>query len=273
MPSRQETVELASQLFQGAVYPEGLCLEDAWLGIYQVLLWYEHVDWGGYEALPHIIEADKLRPPARKRKAGPEKPTVWQHRAAAVERYLADSLRCQAAGVLRHLDLLMGSPPYQGFQRQNPLGIAMAGLVKHVVERFGASGLECRLEVRADEVFPGIAMPGRSTTPSMDLLVLREERPRAIISTKWSLRHDRINDITNECPVYKAAALRLRLPLDYFVVTNEYDPARLQKVVGDDCVNGVAHIHKPLVTEVCELDGRLDSLLDLADLVRQSHVW
>lgn len=35
--------------------------------------------------------------------------------------------------------------------------------------------------------------------------------------------------VTNECPIYKAAALRSRTQLDFYVVTNEYDPARLRR--------------------------------------------
>jgi len=273
VPSREQTVGNAVELFEAAVYPNGLEVETAWLGIYQVLLWYEHVDWAGYHSLPHIAEADRLRPPVRKRGSGAQKATAWQQRAAAAETYLAKALRCETGHVSDHLDQLMRRPEYQPLQRQNPLGIAFAGLVTHVLRRFGSQLVEFRTEVQADGVFPGISMPGRSVAPAIDLLVLREERPRAIISAKWSLRHDRINDITNECPVYKSAALRLRVPLEYYVVTNEFDPARLQKILADTCVDGLAHVHKPLVTRVLGLDGRLDRLLDLVDLVNGSRAW
>jgi len=57
------------------------------------------------------------------------------------------------------------------------------------------------------------------------------------------------------------------------VVTNEFDPARLQKILADSCVDGVAHVHKPLLTTVLGLDGRLGGLLDLADLVNASRAW
>lgn len=273
MPSREQTVANAVELFEGAHYPHGLRVETAWLGIYQVLLWYEHVDWAGYTSLPHIAEADRLRPPLRKRGSGAQKATAWQQRAAAAGTYLAKALECETGHVSNHLDQLMRRPEYQPLQRQNPLGIAFAGLVNHVLGRFGSQVVEFRAEVQADAVFPGISMPGRSVTPAIDLVVLREQRPRAIVSAKWSLRHDRINDITNECPVYKSAALRLRVPLEYFVVTNEFDPARLQKILADSCVDGVAHVHKPLLTTVLGLDGRLGDLLDLADLVNASRAW
>ena len=89
MPSREQTVADAVSLFEGTLYPEGLRVETAWLGIYQVLLWYEEVGWAGYRSLPHIAEADRLRPPASRRQKGGEKATAWQKRAAAAESYLA----------------------------------------------------------------------------------------------------------------------------------------------------------------------------------------
>jgi hypothetical protein len=41
----------------------------------------------------------------------------------------------------------------------------------------------------------------------------------------------------------------------------------------DKCIDGVVHVHKPLVTAVSGLDGRLDELLDLAELIEQSNQW
>ena len=45
MPTRGQTIDEAIKLFTGAQYPNGqISKEHAWLGIYQVLLWYESVD-------------------------------------------------------------------------------------------------------------------------------------------------------------------------------------------------------------------------------------
>src|SRR3989304_7868345 len=89
----------------------------------------------------------------------------------------------------------------------------------------------CNTEVEAATIFPGIAFPGRSTTPSIDVLAVRESIPLAIISAKWSLRHDRVNDITNECPVYKESYNRIHGGrgdrLYYYVLTNEFQSGRL----------------------------------------------
>lgn len=250
----------------------------AWLGIYQALLWHEPVNWLGFGDLPHIIDADKLRPASRAKKRTWTKPNVWQKRAKAISDYLAQQLQCPAEAVSGKTDLLMKHPDYKGMQRQNTLGTAFAGLVKHVLERFGSTAVSYETEVEASRIFPGITVPGRSGTPRIDLLAKENTIPRAIISTKWSVRHDRLSDITNECPVYKAAYERIyrqarRDRLLYYVLTNEYDPARLNKILVDTCVDGVVHVHKAAVVELCGLDGRLSRLMDLADFIEATMSW
>ena len=274
MPTRKQTRALAHALFDEGRYPNGLGSETAWLGIYQVLMWYEEVGFAGFERLPHIIDADKLRPSRRKRMStSSQRPAVWQRRAKAVEDLLARELAVESAQVPDCVDRLMKSEPFRGLQRQNPLGIAFGMLVEHVLSRFGSTGIRYRLEAPAGEVFPGISMPGRSTSPSIDLLVLKDSAPRCFISCKWSLRHDRINDITNECPIYKAAAMRSRTELSYFLVTNEYDPARLAKVLDDTCVDGVVHVSKRAVVETCGLNDRLNDMLDLSEFIELTAQW
>ena len=278
MPTREQTITDAIQVFEEAEYPPGLNAASAWLGIYQTLLWYEPVNWLGLEELPHIIDADKLRPASPAKRRAWTSLNVWQKRAQAVSVYLATQLGCSAENVSSKVDLLMKQPDYDGMQRQNTLGIASAGLIKHVLERFGSGNLSYVTEVEATALFPGITFPGRSITPRIDVLVQLNDLPRAIISTKWSLRHDRLSDITNECPVYKAAYGRVyrqarREQLLYYVATNEYDPARLNKVLDDSCVDGVVHIHKAAVVDVCGLNGRLLKLIDLASFIKSTLSW
>jgi hypothetical protein len=84
-----------------------------------------------------------------------------------------------------------------------------------------------------------------------------------------------VNDLTNECPVYKGAYTRMyrqqrRPDLLYYVVTNEFDPARLDKMMSDSCVDGVIHVHKACVVDVCGMNGRMEKLIDLADFVKVS---
>lgn len=276
MPDRQQTVADAIKIFSEATYPSGLNAATAWLGIYQALLWYESVNLLGFTNLPHIIDADKLRPASKARIW--KKPRAWQQRAQLLNGYLAQQLGCAPHQVIDKVDQLMKHPNYQGMQRQNSLGIAFAGIVKHVLETFGSRTIRYRLEVPADQIFAGITLPGRSKTPRIDILAYVNNLPKAIISAKWSIRHDRLGDITTECPVYKSAYQSIYRQLYqgsllYYVITNEFDPARLSKMLRDPCIDGVIHVHKPAVTKICGLNGRLIDLLDLTDLIQLTFSW
>lgn len=131
MTTGSQARQLAVQLFQSASYPNGLSGATTWLGIYQVLLWYEPVSFANVTALPHIIDADKLRPPAYRPARGAI--SAWQQRAQAAEQYLAQQLGCQPSQVQARVDLLMRHPAYQVVQRQNPLGIAFPVLIGYVL--------------------------------------------------------------------------------------------------------------------------------------------
>ena len=260
MPSRTATADYAIDIFRATAKRHGAGPDRAWLGIYAALLWYETTGRLDRPWLPHIIDADKLRRP-KEGALG-----AWQTRAVKVEEYLAQQMGCEPSAVRSRLDQLMRRREYARLQRQNPLGIAFLGLVWHALRTFGDEALTYETEQPAQRAFPGIGFPGRSTTPSMDVLIRKHNRPRAIVSAKWSLRHDRINDLTNECPAYKQAASWGRHPFDFIVVTNEFDPARLGKLLDDTCIDAVVHVHKAVVMEVCGLNGRLNAILDLPEL-------
>jgi hypothetical protein len=236
------------------------------------------LNWLGFTSLPHIIDADKLRPFNRARQAAWTTPSVWQNRASLLGHYLAKQLNCSPQDVPQKVNLLMRHARYDGMQSHNSRGIAFAGLIKHVLEKFGSPAFSYAVEIEASAIFPGITISGRSTTPRIDLLVRHNDIPVAVISSKWSLRHDRVNDITNECPAYKAAYARIyrqenRKELLYFLVTNEYDSSRLKKVIGDPCIDGLIHIHKTAVVDVCGLGKNLSGLQDLTDLVKATASW
>jgi len=272
MPTRDQTISDAIRIFSNAHYPNGLSLDNAWMGIYQTLLWFEPIHHLGFEYLPHIIDADKLRPSSPSRSEGWKRPKAWQKRADAIRHYLSEQLELDVSIIHNHFDGLMREPDYRGMQRQNTLGIAFSGLIRHIFKQFGNTALTFELEQDAARIFAGIAFPGRSSAPRIDILGLRNDMPGLVISAKWSVRHDRLNDITNECPVYKAAYERIyrsreRAHLRYYVVTNEFDPSRLNKMLDDTCIDGVIHAHKNGVANVCRLDGRLDRLIDLTTFV------
>jgi hypothetical protein len=287
MPTRAQTIADAIAIFESAEYPPGLTPATAWLGIYQTLMWYEPVNWLGFTALPHIIDANQLRPASPQQQRTWTRPNRWQACAMAVAEYLAGQLDCLVSEVPDKVDLLMKHLDYSGMQRQNSLGIAFAGLIKHTLERFGAPALSYETEFYAGPLFAGVSLLGRSTASRGDLIARVDGVPRAIMSAKWSVRHDRVNDVTNECSAYKTAYKTAYLAaqqargvevsssysLLFYVITNEYDPSRLTKMLNDPCADGVVHVHKAAVTEVCGMNGRLEKLMDIEDLIRATRTW
>lgn len=261
MPTRKETVDIAVSLLENAKYPTGFGENEYGFGIYQVLMWFEEINAYGINRLPHIIDADKL-----KSKSG--KLTAWQKRAIDFEEYLAGKLSCAPNEVYEYVNLLFKEPEFEGLQGQNPRGIAFVGLVANGIKEFGNPNYSVRTEVDSNSIFPGIAFPGRSKAASIDVLIEENRNPVAVVSVKWSVRHDRINDLTNECPVYKQAAYRIsRSDFKYFVVTNEFDPARVSKILDDTCIDKVVHVDKHAVIDVCGLNDRLNDLTDLSDFL------
>jgi hypothetical protein len=272
MPTRQQTIETATRLFDSSIFPAGKpTLHTAWAGIYQCLLWYETLPTAilGHTRLPHIIDANRLT------KAQNNRPSIWQRRAIGVEDYLAQHWAVPPQQVGDGVDLLMKSADYAGLQRQNIVGAAFAALLKMALQRFGVQdpNITYELEVAGANAFPGVRIPTRSENPSIDILVRKQGKNIGIISTKWSYRHDRVDDLTNECRAYKGAAAYTDTKLFYYIATNEFDPARSDKLIGDKCVDRVIHVHKELVTGVCKLNGRLANLWDLSELLEVSHNW
>src|SRR5439155_20495411 len=99
MPTREQTIKDAVEVFENAEYPSGLNASTAWLGIYQTLLWYEPIHWLGFTELPHIIDSNQLRPASPQLQRTWTKPNKWQARAQGISEYLALKLECPATDV------------------------------------------------------------------------------------------------------------------------------------------------------------------------------
>jgi hypothetical protein len=261
---------LIVQEFERAVYPAGsLSLTTAWLGVYQVLWWYEH-------GLIHVREANDLL-----------KSKTWQSRARVAETYIAEQLGVPPSQVPQLVDRMLHLPRWSPggvpLQRQNPLGRGFRVLVGEVLRRWADPRFDYREEEFATTWFPGMSLPGRSKRPRMDVLAVEtaRKRPAAILSCKWSIRHDRISEPTNECTVYKGAAIQHQIMnLKYYVITNEMDGQRLDKELDQKCVDGLIHIHLELVrqisgglTAVMKAAIPAGRLFDLADFASLTHKW
>lgn len=250
--------------FDSALYPSGEpTAEEAWLGIYQVLMWYEH-------GLMHIKESNDLK-----------KSKTWQSRAKLAERFVADHLSVAPNKMPSLVDRMMCLDRWKGMQRNNPLGHGLRMLVSEILNRWASPRFTYYEESLATKWFPGIQMPGRSTTPYIDVLAANG-LPRAVISCKWSYRHDRISDVTNECQEYKAAAVRRQIPnFGYYLVANDFDARRIEKVISQPCVDALVHVHLLLLRHISDDKdkGILDAavaqgrLLDLTSFLALTQDW
>ena len=285
MPSDADRELLTRAFYDDVIWPMGTPrLEDAWLAIYQLLSWYAH----GYI---HIREANDL------------KKASWQERARKAEAYVAKALAVKPQEVAAHVDRMMQLPRWkevlaqkgttvtcphcgQDFvlpseqQRNNSLGNGLRILVAEVLRRWGDPRFAYEEEALARTWFPGIEMPGRSERAKMDVLAHAAKRPAAIVSCKWSARHDRMSDVTNECPQYKRAAISQDImDLRYFVVTAELDGQRSNKNLEQRCMDGLVMVHLPLaetigmMTPAMQRSREEGRLLDLAHFVEGTHKW
>lgn len=293
--------ELLVSAFESCSYPSGKpTLDTAWLGIYQLLLWYEENpllrsirQYGPLLAAapPEIqtavgsitsyLERDEAKYLLHIREANDlERNATWQRRAGDAEEYIARALGILPAHLPASVDLMMKLPRWQGLQRNNPLGNGLRILAAHVLARWGSAAFTYEEEKPATTWFPGIQMPGRSQMPYVDVGVIRNGVPRALVSCKWSIRHDRVSDPTNECQEYRAAASRRQWrDLGYYVLTNELDGQRLDKLLNQPCIDGVVHVHLDLAVQVVGATTMMRKereqarLLDLADFVRLTQSW
>ncbi len=267
MSPRSRTVSVALEILESSLNDYGHSLDRAWLSLYETLLWYVPVN--SERSLPHIIDANNLRLSVEGK--GSKK---WIQRAHRFNDYLAKEMGISPDKVPERVDKLMNHEKLVGMQRQNPLGTAFIGIIEYLIERFGDQSLRSEIEADATSVFPGLPLYGRSSNPRIDLVFKRDKKIVSICSLKWSIRHDRLNDVTGECETYKKACSQLYAYTPYFFsITNEFSPSRLQKLIEYPCIDGVVHIHKNAVVDVCGLDGRLTELIDLAEFVTSSFEW
>lgn len=104
---------------------------------------------------------------------------------------------------------------------------------------------------------------GTEKPDEVDLVLLREDASasRTLVTVKWSIRADREKQFPAEYQAY-AAARSDRVPFQYVLVTNEFDPARLSYACDvqegrDTLFSDVVHISPDAVRATYEADARL----------------
>ena len=171
-------------------------------------------------------------------------------------------------------------------KRQNVLGEGFEDLLQLLIVAISrVPDKYIRVRQRANHL-PGFQNPKatRERIEAPDIAIVKDERTRLLASVKWSLRHDRQKQLSDELDCY-ADLLSQEIFPRYVLITNEYDPGRLanadglsrrgQRVgciyhVNLDLLLGALHDHdrikdiRPMITA-----GRLRSVADfLTDMSR-----
>lgn len=284
------------KVWEDSRWPSGVpTLDDAWLGIVQTIWWFhdpktEVIESAAAGAPAGIIAAAEVLA-AYHRDTSPKPPLhvtdgdrlvrgIWVDRADRIEEHIANALGVGRDQLPDLLDRMRAQDRWFGKQRQNLIGNAFRTLVHEVLERWGNPSISFVEEVRADDWFPGIRLPGRSKVAKMDVAAIKDERLRSTLSCKWGFRHDRISDPTNECQEYSGAAKRRQWQdYDYWLVTNELDGQRLVKAIEQTCMGGVVHMNPDLVRlaggEIRQVVDAQDEgrFLSLPEFVRMTATW
>ncbi|MHC1569610.1 MAG: hypothetical protein ACXQTA_01135 [Candidatus Syntropharchaeales archaeon] len=239
MPTREEIMLFIRQVFERWIRST----DDIWVAFYRLLLDYAH-------GVPRITDSNRLRK------------GIWRERALKIERALAEAIGCHLSEVEDNFNFLMRSLYPPGTQRMNPIGIAFACAILYLVQRFGSERYEWKIEARIGvEVFQSLRGLRRR---SVDIVAFHQGDPFAVISSKWGIRHDRVRDLQEEADVYKK-----EIPsLVFLVVTNEFDRARLQKVLTYPTIDGVFHVRRDLVWQAYDpIPDSLSGLRDFTELL------
>ena len=199
---------------------------NAWKVVYELLWWCVDIDG---QTVPHIVEINMLK-----------KSKSWLDRALKAKRYLSKEMGVQYDQLCDRLDMLMKGLGIMGRQRHNYLGRGFSATIKSLL--LFISNLNAEKEA-SYALIPGLKDIGRG---KVDISIPPPPDTRIIISTKWSLRHDRLKDLLNEASECK----RRRADIKFLVVTNEFIPSRIKHLAEHPNIDGVYHVHRMLIEEV-----------------------
>lgn len=274
--SSDRNAELAVSLYQELLTVRGWTLNQAWLAITTLLvtcdIWQQR-EWRAFHDAPVVRESNDYG----LTKAGA--PNKALSEAVKVKERIAEELKVDPDGVCSELGVFFRHPDIRGLQPNNPRGHAFRSLVAETLARFGDPQLDVAEEVSPRDLFPGFDFGNRSKDARIDIVVKRGPRPVALITTRWTYRHDRV-DIIDEARAYVPAARELNRDCRFFGVTAEFGPARLRKVIGqtspvmrNSAIDRLVHLNPELPGELLGRNGELQEMWSLEQMVGDSTNW
>lgn len=268
--------ELAVSLYEELLTVRGWALNQAWLAITMLLVTCDVWRFGEWLALH---DAPVLRESNDYRLTKGGSPNKALSEAVKVKERIAEELGVDPEGVCSELGVFFRHPDIGGLQPNNPRGHAFRSLVAETLARFGDPQLEVAEEVSPRDLFPGFEFGNRSKDARIDIVVKRGPRPVALITTRWTYRHDRV-DIIDEARAYVPAARELNRDCRFFGVTAEFGTARLKKVIaqtspvmGNAAINRLVHLNPEMPGQLIGRNGDLGEMWSLGQMVEDSPNW
>ncbi|MCK8616134.1 hypothetical protein [Gordonia sp. C13] len=212
---------------------------NAWAYVYAITMWAEKHDGKDYL---HIVESDKL-----KSKAG----RVLAERAAD---YLAANMvvgaECDPFEVVDHIGRAyiaerarQGFGPPQKKRDPNVTGAAFETSLQVIIGKLCGVIPSRTPDLRTLQGFE-LAPQGYHSRP--DLVLFGPRDFRLLISTKWTLRKERIGTYLHESYFYR----RRRPDLQIAFGVNEFQPNILGHLSTDPLVDRVYHVNKRMLLEL-----------------------
>ena len=266
---------MAVELYGELLEEHGWELERAWLAIAVLLMtcdvWRD--EWRAFHDAPVLQESNNYR---FTKSGGPNKALS---EALLVKEWIAAELDVDPDGLCAELGRFLRHPEIADLQPNNPRGHAFRSLVAETLARFGDPELEVSEEVSPYPLFPGFDFPTRSPDARIDIAVQRGPRLVALISTRWTYRHDRV-EMIDEAMAYMPAARGQNDDCRFFGVTAEFVTARLKKVIGETspvmrnaAIKRLVHLNTELPGDLIGRNGDLREMWSLQQMVDDSHNW
>jgi hypothetical protein len=156
-------------------------------------------------------------------------------------------------------------------KRQNVLGEGFEDLLQLLMVQVGHVPADhILIRTRANKL-PGFQKESkRARLESPDIAIVQNNRTALVASVKWSLRHDRQKQLSDELDCYAELLSQDTFP-QYVLITNEYDPGRLINAAGlvrsrggvDLRVDYIYHVNVELLLGVLQDHERVKDLIPL----------
>lgn len=216
-----------------------LTVENAWAYVYAITLWSEKV--GETEYL-HIIESDKLR-----RKPGQE---LAKRAAEYLATHLVPGETCDVFAIIDHIGkayteerVKQGFGAPQAKRDPNVTGNAFETSLQVLI------GKLCQVtpaRTPALHTLQGFELAPVGYHARPDLVLFGPRDFRLLISTKWTLRKERVGTYLHESYFYR----RRRPDLQIAFGVNEFLPNILWHLSTDPLVDRVYHVNKRMLLDL-----------------------